>query len=92
MREPAAWHCRLMQIARAMKLRPPQTSAGLRKPGSVASVRIDVGAARGTDIAAAAGRFGGPGRCAGEGAAAGFAAVAIACAVSGTTGIATAGA
>jgi len=91
MREPAAWHCRLMQIARAMKLRPPQTSAGGREPASVASVRIDAGAAGGTDIAAT-GRFGGPGRCAGEGAAAGFAAVAIACAVSGTTGIATAGA
>jgi hypothetical protein len=79
-----------MQIVRAMKLRPPQTSAGLRGPTSVASARRDVRSAGGTDIAAAACRFGGTGRGTGEDATAGFAAVAIACAASGATGVAIA--
>jgi len=68
-----------------MKLRPPQTSAGLRDALSVAWVRRELGSVGGTDAAAAAGRFGAIGRCAGEGAAAGFAAIATACADAGAT-------
>ena len=77
MREPAVWHCRLTQIARAKKLRPAQISLGLRDSTAVPSVRSDAGAA-GCIGFAAAGRFGGPGRCTGERALSGFAAAAIA--------------
>ena len=72
-----------------MKLRPAQTSAGLRAPTSVGFVRSGVDAVGGSDPAAAAGRFGGPGRCAAEVTAAGFAAGAIACGASGPTAAAT---
>ena len=70
-----------MQIARLMKLRPAQTSAGLRDPASPASLPGEVAVA---DVAAAAGRFGGFDRC--VGAAAGSGGGAIACVVSGTRG------
>ena len=73
-----------MQIARAMKLRPAQASAGLRDPSAAASASGDFGAARVIDFAAKGGRFGGPGRCTGEGAASG--AAAIAGVASGATG------
>ena len=72
-----------------MKLRPAQTSAGLRDPPSVGLVRSGVGAVGGTDTAAAAGRFGGPVRCVGERVAAGLPAGAIASGAAGATDAAT---
>ena len=68
-----------MQIARLMKLRPVQTSAGGREAASVASLRVGIGG--GGEVPAAAARLGGVARGAGEGPAADFAAGARACAL-----------
>ena len=82
-----------MQIVRAMKWRPAQTSAGLREPSALAAgVRTGFAAAGGVDSAATAARFGGAGRCVGGAAAAMFAADAIAAVVSGAIGAASGGA
>ena len=88
MRDPAAWHCRLMQSAREMKLRPAHASAGLRDPTTVASAAGDVGGGA-IDFAAAGGRVGGSGRCTGEGTASGVGAAAIAFVASAATGAGT---
>jgi hypothetical protein len=66
MREPADWHCLLTQRARAMKLSPPQASAGSRAPIAAAPFADDVDGAADTGFAAAGGLFAGVGRGAGE--------------------------
>ena len=84
MREPAVWHCRLTQIARAKKLRPAQTSSGLRDSTAVPSVRSDAGAAGCIELRG--GRsLRRTGRCTGERALSGFAAAAIASGAKGAT-------
>jgi len=86
-----AWHCRLTQIARAMKLRPAQIAAGLRDATAAGSVVGDTATGGDIDLAAGVDRFGGASRCVGEAEAEGSAlgAAVDACACSGSA--ATAG-